>query len=141
MSTWDDRPSAVTPVQDALSYDATVPTSAMQAAESVMEPCGTLRSKATTRQTLTSMRAAYSLGTCREAAEDDEGHGAYQRSGLGVRRPCVWMRVCKSSGHRAQHSATGIGSGSAVPADIHMIRHSEEVPNVSDLLRHLVRGH
>jgi hypothetical protein len=25
-----------------------------------------------------------------------------------------------------------------MPADIHMIRHSEEVPNVSDLLRRLV---
>ena len=79
----------ITPVQDALSYDATVPTSAMQAAELVEEPCDTRRSKATTWRTLTSMRAAYSLGTCREAAEDDDGHGAYQRSGLGVRRPCV----------------------------------------------------
>ena len=76
MSFWDDRPSAVTLVEDALSYDATVATSAMQAAESVVESCGTLRSKATTRQTLTSMRAAYSLGTCREAADDDGGHGA-----------------------------------------------------------------
>jgi hypothetical protein len=45
MSFWDDRPSAVTLVEDALSYDATVATSAMQAAESVVESCGTLRSK------------------------------------------------------------------------------------------------
>src|SRR4029077_18298564 len=55
-----------TPDQEALSYEVTVPASAMQAAESVEEPCNTRRSKATTWQTLTSMRAAYSLGTCRE---------------------------------------------------------------------------
>jgi hypothetical protein len=29
-------------------------------------------------------------------------------------------------------------SDDAVPADIHMSRHSDEAPNVSDLLRHLV---
>jgi hypothetical protein len=41
-----------------------------------LEACGRLKTKATTRQALTLMRAAYSLGTCREAADDDGGHGA-----------------------------------------------------------------
>ena len=35
-------------------------------------------------------------------------------------------------------NAVRLRSDDAVPADIHMVRHSEEVPNVSDLPRHLV---
>ena len=37
-------------------------------------------------------------------------------------------------------NAARLRSDDAVPADIHMIRHSEEGPNVDDLLRHLARG-
>jgi hypothetical protein len=35
-------------------------------------------------------------------------------------------------------SAVRLQSDDAVPADIHLIRHLDEVPNVSDLVRHLV---
>jgi len=35
-------------------------------------------------------------------------------------------------------NAVRLRPDNAVPADVHIIRHSEEVPNVSDLLRHLV---
>ena len=35
-------------------------------------------------------------------------------------------------------NAVRLRQDEAMPADIHMIRHSEEVPNVSDLLRRLV---
>jgi hypothetical protein len=34
-------------------------------------------------------------------------------------------------------NAVRLQSDDEVPADIHMIRHSDEVPTVSDLLRHL----
>ena len=45
---------------------------------------------------------------------------------------------CRSSGYRVQRGR--LRSEDAVPADIHMIPHSEEVPNVGDLLCHLARG-
>ena len=37
-------------------------------------------------------------------------------------------------------NAVRLRSDESVPAGIHMIRHSEEVPNVCDLLHQLVRG-
>jgi hypothetical protein len=38
----------------------------------------------------------------------------------------------------AARNAVRLRVDDAAPADIHLNRHSEEVPNVSDLLRHLV---
>jgi hypothetical protein len=35
-------------------------------------------------------------------------------------------------------NAVRVQSDDAVPSDIHLICHSDEVPNVSDLLRHFV---
>lgn len=86
-----NRPGGVAPVQDALIYDDN--SAQGQAAELLAEACGTLRPEAAKPQALTSMPAAYSLGECREAAVEDDGHGADQGSGLGVGGTCVGLQI------------------------------------------------
>jgi hypothetical protein len=53
-----------------------------------------------------------------------------------VRRTCVRMRVPDLPA--TPRNAVRLQSDDAVPADTYLIRHTDEVPKVSDLLHHFV---